>query len=329
MQAHFAALLAEFSTKKRTHGDAFEEARAALRVDRRAAMETGREADSYERAERRGVARQRGTFFERAPFPKALFDSTGPRLVANGAVNKPYANMVVIKGCSFVATLPVGTVIPIPSTTANVVSAGDASISLALTISQNGNASYSIGTNAKMPTTPQAQIDNLAKQFPDYDINSITVGCVAFTSSVGANDAVLWAATRDGAAITATMTSKPAEAQPIDLDVLVVKLGDKYLSLNGAGIRATTTDMNTASLIAAAFIPKINLNTTKLVVCDISSGNESAFDFTTTSSLIAICAKADLGAVEIKGVAKTEKTPADPSSTQTEAGAPPSKKGKK
>ena len=86
--------------------------------------------------------------------------------------------------------------------------------------------------------------------------------------------------------------------------------------------------MNTASLIAAAFIPKINLNTTQLVVCDISSGNESAFDFTTTSSLIAICAKADLGAVEIKGVAKTEKMPADPSSTQTEAGAPPSKKGK-
>ena len=87
--------------------------------------------------------------------------------------------------------------------------------------------------------------------------------------------------------------------------------------------------METASLIAAAFIPKINLNTTKLVVCDISSGNESESDFTTTSSLIAICAKADLGAVEIKGVAKTEKTPADPSSTQTEAGAPPSKKGKK
>ena len=68
--------------------------------------------------------------------------------------------------------------------------------------------------------------------------------------------------------------------------------------------------MDTASLIASAFVPKVDLTTSKLVVCEILSSNESESDFTITSSLIDICTNADLGAIqsskliEIKAVAK-------------------------
>ena len=94
-------------------------------------------------------------------------------------------------GTTVLTALPKSSVIPAPTTTAPVVPlAADATTSLALSIAQGGNLSSSRGTAAKM-ATPQAQIDSLKAQFPNYDITGITVGFVTFASSVSPNDAVL------------------------------------------------------------------------------------------------------------------------------------------